>query len=151
MTRIEKYRACAARGMTIGETARLYQVTASAVRKANITHNLGFPTTGRKQPKRDLIAMRERMTALAAQGKTRREISAEMQVSPWTITRWRKQWGIQITGQSRSWIMGDWMTRLQPRLTPAEAEDLKFLRKRRFTYREALVSIRRPDLLEMIG
>ena len=151
MTRIEKYRACAARGMSIGETARLYQVTPSAVRHANATHNLGFPTTGRRQPKRDLTAMRERVEALASQGKTRREISVAMGVSIWTVIRWTRQWDVKITGRSRSWATGDWMTRLQPRLTPEEAEDLKFLRKRRFTYREALVSIRRPDLLEIIA
>jgi len=148
MSRIEKYRACAARGMTIMETARLYRVTPSAIRHANTTHKLGFPVTGWKQPKRDMTAMRERLTALAAQGKTRREISVEMQVSADTISRWKKQWGVKI-GKYPG-FKKPVLSMVQDRLTTTETDDLLLLKRKGYSFRDAFVAMRRPDLLEYL-
>jgi transposase-like protein len=144
--RTQRYRLCAARGMSVNEVARLYEVTPHAIRKANREHNLGFGV--RHSPRdRDLVAMRDRVEALAAQGKTQTAVSLELRVPMNTIRRWSRAWGVQWArhgGKQR------YVDRLRAHLSDKEAEDLLFVTHRRFTYREALGMIGRADLLEMI-
>jgi hypothetical protein len=133
--------------MSIMETARLYQVTPGAVRHANTKHKLGFPVTGRKRPKRDLTAMRERVEALAAQGKTQMLASLALQVPFNTVKRWSRAWGVQWRKRGGKKAYAD---RLRPHVTQSQMDDITFLRRKSFTYREAVIAIRRPDLLEFL-
>lgn len=146
MSRIEKYRACAARGMSVKETARLHGVTERAVRQANQIHDLGF---GVKQcPRdRDLNAMRERVEALASNGKTQTAASLELRVPRDTIKRWSRAWGVRWARRGGKECYAD---RLRPHVTQSQMDDIMFLRRKSFTYREAVVLIRRPDLLEYL-
>ncbi len=146
MSRIDHYRACAARGMSINETARLHGVTPHAVRLANRLHNLGFGVT-RAVSDRDLIAMRERVEAMAQQGWSQKAVSIAINVPLNTIKRWTREWGVQWKRQGGKTCYVD---RLRQHLTPAQIDDLKLFHRKRFTYREALVLIRRPDLLEYL-
>jgi hypothetical protein len=147
MSLIEHYRACAERGMSIKETANLHGVTERAVRLANQIHGLGF----RLRPydnTRDLAACRERLTELAAQGKSRREIAVIMRAKKSTVMRWTREWNIT----SPKW------PRARPALAPileremseAEVADFRFLRSKQYTFRDALRAIKRPDLLECL-
>ena len=145
MSRIEKYRECAARGMSIGDTARLYGVTLHAVRWANKRHGLGFGFRAQKQG-RDLVAVRERVTNLVASGKTRREIAFLMKEPIATVVTWCRRWGLS----NPNWTGGPQplMPLLEPHLNAQEADDLRLLRRNGYTFRDALVAIKRPDLLE---
>jgi transposase-like protein len=140
LRRTERYRLCAARGMSINEVARLYQVTPHAIRLANRTHNLGF-STKRSPRDRDLIAMRERCQGLVAQGKGAAEIAEILEVPVDTVRRWRRTWG--LVHRPVLDVIGDL-------LTPAERDDLLLLKRKGFNYRDAFVAMRRPDLLEYL-
>jgi hypothetical protein len=145
VSRIEKYRECAARGMSVGDTARLYGVTLHAVRWANKKHNLGF---GLRQTKkgRDLIATRERVSNLVAEGKTRREIAFIMKKPIATVVSWCRRW--KLTNPNWTGGRAPLMAMLEPHLTPKEADELRFLRTKGYTFKDALPAIKRPDLLE---
>lgn len=136
--------------MSIAETARLYRVTPHAIRLANRKYNLGFDT--RERPRdRDMEEMRSRVEALAAEGMSQTQISNELKVPRCTIKRWCRAWGIKLA-TARPWANGRWMDRLCPHMTPAQVEDVEFLRgKKKFSFREALVTVGRADLLEMLG
>lgn len=138
--RTHRYRLCAARGMSVNEVARLYDVTPHAIRLANRKHNLGFEVRLCRRD-RNLVAMRETVEALISQGKGSREIAAALDVPVNTVRRWKRAWGL-----SHRPIL----TLLCERLTPAETDDLLLLKRKGFNYRDAFVAMRREDLLEYL-
>lgn len=147
MSRIEHYRACAARGMSINEVARLYEVTPHAVRQANIKHRLGFQVKPCKRD-RNLKDMRERVEALASQSKNRREISVELQVPFKTVIRWCREWRIGFAHCHG--IRKPVLDMVAERITDAERNDLLLLKRKGYTFRDAFVALRRPDLLAFL-
>ena len=144
MNRIDKYRACAAQGMSINDVARLYEVTPHAIRLANRKHNLGFKVRP-IQRSRDLTAMRERVEAMRTAGRSCRYISVSLGVPLSTMRWWVKRWGITTFLKRRPVLemLGD-------HLGPSEVDDLRFLKRKRYLMRDALVAINRPDLLEYL-
>lgn len=147
LPRTERYRLCADRGMSIAEVARVYGVTTSAIRQANRKHRLGFET--RPSPRdRNLKAMRERVETLASQGKNRREISVELRVPFKTVIRWCKEWKIGFPHHQG--VRKPVLDMVAERITEAERDDLLLLKRKGYTFRDAFVAMRRPDLLEYL-
>jgi hypothetical protein len=147
LPRAERYRLCAARGMSVAETARLYDVTTTAIRQMNKRHGLGFDVRPCKRD-RDLAAMRERVETLASQGKCRREMSAMLDVPFNTIERWCRQWKVRFA--DKAGYRKPVMDMVRDRLSPAEIDDLLLLKRKGYTYRDAFQALRRPDLLEFL-
>lgn len=145
--RTYRYAMCAARGMSVTETARLHGVSPQAVRWADQKYGLGFERKRQMDADRDLVACRERLTELVRQDRRVRDIAYLMGVSPWTIKRWCKMWGLNYRQQGGK---RPYVEALRPYLTAKEEADLMFVVRRRFTYREALNMIGRPELQELI-
>lgn len=147
MNRVERYRECANRGMSMGDTARLYGVTHEAVRDADRRHSLGFKRRQVNQYS-DVAAYQERVRNLAAQGKNRREISVITKVPLNTITRWCREWNIRFAAvRGRKKPM---MEMIGPLLSEQEADDLNLFRRKKYTFRDAFVAMGRPDLLQYL-
>lgn len=149
MSRIETYRACAARGMSIPATARLHGVSEAAVRQANDKHFLGFKTAT-KNRSRSPDVVRAKLEDLVAAGKSQREIALSFRAPSSTVRTWCRTFGIRNpkwrsrSGSGRKPLM----PLLEPFLTEQEAADLKLLRRKGYRFKEALVAIKRADLLE---
>lgn len=144
MSRVEQYRECAAQGMSMAQTAQRFGVTRTAVRMADKRNSLGF-IKRQVASGRDLVEVRARMEEMASRGKLCREMSVALGAPIMTVRRWVHQWRIKLVRASGA--RKPLLEIVKDLVTAKEMDDLLLLKRRGYTFRDAFVALRRPDLL----
>lgn len=147
MSRVEQYRECAAQGMSMAEAAEVCGVTQAAVRMADKRNSLGF-IKRQVASGRDLVEVRARMEEMASRGKAFREMSDALGAPIMTVRRWVRQWRIKLVrglGARKPLL-----EIVREHITAKEMDDLLLLKRRGYTFRDAFVALRRPDLLQYL-
>lgn len=147
MSRIEDYRKCAALGMTAEQTAELLGGTSSACRQAARRYRFQFhqPIKPRR-PSWETNAHNDVIREMAKAGETISAISRATGLHRPTIhTKLRRM--ASPFKREKPLRKKPYALKYELHLTPKEIEDFRFLRRKGYNIHDALIAIKRADLV----